>query len=122
MESKFQLIYYQKANGEIPILEFLKEQPIRDQKKLFGLFQLLESQGNNLREPQSKPLKDGIFELRVKGSTGAIRVLYFFFIGQKIVLTNAAIKKSMKLPASVFQQARKYREDFISRIKEIDNE
>ena len=122
MESKFQLIYYQKANGEIPILEFLKEQPIRDQKKLFGLFQLLESQGNNLREPQSKPLKDGIVELRIKGSTGAIRVLYFFFIGQKIVLTNAAIKKSMKLPASVFQQARKYREDFISRIKEIDNE
>lgn len=40
---------------------------------------LLEEKGNQLREPYSKPLGDGIFELRAKVGTDISRVLYFFY-------------------------------------------
>lgn len=64
--------------------------------KLFRLLELLEEKGNTLREPYSKSLDDGIFEIRAKQGSNITRVLYFFYIGNKIILTNGFIKKSQK--------------------------
>lgn len=47
-------------------------------KLLVGL-DLLEENGPQLREPYSKHLEDGIFELRAKQGSDITRVLYFFF-------------------------------------------
>lgn len=33
---------------------------------MIGLLELLEEKGNQLREPYSKPIDDGIFEIRCK--------------------------------------------------------
>ena len=49
--------------------------------------------GPSLREPYSKPLENGIFELRTKQGSDITRVLYFFIVGKKAVLTNGFIKK-----------------------------
>ena len=71
--------------------------------------------GNNgplLREPYSKSLGDGIFELRIKQGNDITRVLYFFFIGNKAILTNGFIKKTQKTPKNVIETAKKYREDY----------
>ena len=54
--------------------------------------------GPLLREPYSKPLENGIFELRTKQGSGITRVLYFFIVGKKAALTNGFIKKSKKIP------------------------
>ena len=62
------------------------------------LIELLAKNGSELREPYSKHLGDGIFELRAKVSSDITRVLYFFVIGKKIVLTNGFIKKTQKTP------------------------
>ena len=59
---------------------------------------LLETNGPLLREPYSKYLEDGIFELRTKQGSDIARVLYFFVIGQRVVLTNGFIKKTQKIP------------------------
>ena len=61
--------------------------------KLFRLLELLEEKGNTLREPYSKSLDD---EIRAKQGSNITRVLYFFYIGNKIILTNGFIKKSQK--------------------------
>lgn len=45
--------------------------------KLLMEIKLLEEKGTLLREPYSKPLGDGIFELRAKVGTDISRVLYF---------------------------------------------
>ena len=66
--------------------------------KMFHLVDMLENYGNELREPYSKHLGDGIFELRCKLGTDITRVLYFFIVGKKEVLTNGFIKKSQKTP------------------------
>src|SRR5699024_3619013 len=53
--------------------------------------------GPLLREPYSKPLENGIFELRTKQGSDITRVLYFFVIGKKAILTNGFIKNLRKL-------------------------
>ncbi|MBR1598222.1 MAG: type II toxin-antitoxin system RelE/ParE family toxin [Lachnospiraceae bacterium] len=90
--------------------------------KVLRMVHLLEQNGNELREPYSKHLEDGIYELRIKQGTNITRVLYFFMIGQKIILTNGFVKKTMKTPTGEIQLAKKYREDYLSRSKRKDDE
>lgn len=59
---------------------------------------VLETDGNNIREPYSKFLGDGIYEVRVQQVNNIARVLYFFVVNKKIILTNGFIKKSQKTP------------------------
>ena len=60
--------------------------------KTLRTIDLLEMNGPLLREPYSKPLENGIFELRTKQGSDITRVLYFFIVGKKAVLTNGFIK------------------------------
>lgn len=83
--------------------------------KLLKSIELLGDYGNSLREPYSKYLNDGIFELRIKQANDISRILYFFVVGKKIILTNAFIKKTQKTPKSEIEMAKKYRTDFIER-------
>lgn len=74
---------------------------------------LLQANGNSLREPYSKPLRDGILELRAKIGSDISRVLYFFIIDRRIVLTHGFIKKTQKTPSSEIARAISYRQDFL---------
>ena len=38
--------------------------------------------------------------------------LYFFFIGNKIVVTNGFVKKTQKTPQTELAKARKYKQDY----------
>ena len=85
------------------------------QAKLFRLLELLELKGNELREPYSKSLSDGIFEIRAIQGNNITRVLYFFVVGKKIILTNGFVKKTQKTPISEIEKALEYRKDFLKR-------
>ncbi len=65
--------------------------------------------------PYSEHLIDGIFEIRVKSGSDISRVLYFFVIGRKFVLTNGFIKKTQKTPKNEIELAKKYRNEFLNR-------
>ena len=58
------------------------------------MIELLQEKGNQLREPYSKHLDDGIFELRCKVGSNITRVLYFFYYKGQIILTNGFVKKT----------------------------
>lgn len=81
--------------------------------KVFRTLELLEYNGNSLREPFSKHLSDGIFELRVKQSSNIVRVLYFFVIGKNIILTNGFVKKTQKTPQGEIDLGKRRRDKFI---------
>ena len=68
-----------------------------------------------LREPYSKHIEDGIFELRAKIGTDISRVMYFFYSGKKIIITNGFIKKSQKTPRKEIMKAKAYREDYLNK-------
>ena len=118
---KFDIIFYDKEDGSKPAQEFLESLDIKMRAKMLRTIEMLRINGNQLREPYSKALDDGILELRAKVGSDISRVLYFFIIGHKVILTNGFIKKTQKAPAEEIERAKRYRADYLSR-KEHKND
>ncbi len=114
----FDVEYYEKEDGTFPAEEFILSLDSKMQAKMFRELDLLETFGNQLREPHSKPLGDGIYEIRAKVASDITRVLYFFVINKKIILTNGFVKKTQKMPDNEIALAKKYRKDYLERNKE----
>ena len=55
--------------------------------------------------------------LRAKSGSNISRILYFFVVGRRIVLTNGFIKKSQKTPRNEIEKAKRYRADYLSRME-----
>ena len=83
--------------------------------KILLSIRIVKEKGFQTRMPYSEELEDGIFELRAKVGSDISRVLYFFVVGRKIILTNGFIKKTQKTPKSEIERAKKYRTDYLSR-------
>ena len=83
--------------------------------KLLSMLEILSEKGTNLRLQYSEHLDDGIFELRCKQGGNITRVLYFFFVGKKIILTNGFVKKTNKVPPKEIKLAKERRNDYIKR-------
>ena len=94
--------FYHKENGDCPVDDFLESLDTKMRAKVLGAVALLEANGPQLREPYSKFIGDGIFE-----------------IGKRIVLTNGFIKKTQKTPPEEIALAKKYRADYLERKEKI---
>ena len=103
--SEFKAEFYKTKDGSKPAREFILSQETKMKAKLFGLVDMLEQYGNQLREPYSKSLGDGIFEIRAKVGTDITRVLYFFYYEGRIILTNGFVKKIQETPSSEIKKA-----------------
>lgn len=104
-----------RKGRNIPVEEFLLSLNIKMRAKLVGIMKILQEKGNLLREPYSKYLDDGIFELRGKVGSDISRVLYFFYYDGKIILTNGFVKKTQKTPKVEIERAKTYRDDYMER-------
>ncbi len=107
--------FYQKADGTEPAVDFLKALDDKMRAKMVRTIDLLEIHGCSLRAPESKPLEDGIFELRASFGGNITRVLYFFYAGNTAVLTHGFVKKTQKTPRSEIVRAKEYRTDYLRR-------
>lgn len=112
---EFEIIFYEDADGTEPAKEFILNLDVKMRAKMIRTIEMLKKNGNKLREPESKPLDDGIMELRAKVGSDISRVLYFFIIGKKAVLTNGFIKKTQKTPRAEIERAKQYRANYLSR-------
>ena len=119
---KFEVEFYEKENGEQPAKEFLLSLNKKMRAKMAGTVVILQDYGYELREPYSKHLEEGIFELRAKVGTDISRVLYFFYVDRRIVLTNGFIKKSQKTPPGEIDKAKRYRADYLRRRERQDEQ
>jgi phage-related protein len=112
---KFKVLFYQKEDGTEPAKVFLNSLDKKMRAKMVRTIETLQNNGTDLREPYSKYLEDGIFELRAKVGSDISRVLYFFFVGQRVVLTNGFVKKTQRTPIKEIALAKKYRRDFLQK-------
>lgn len=112
---EYEIEFYDKADGSEPAKEFILSLDKKMQAKVLRTVALLREAGPFLREPYSKALDDGIFEIRTKFGSDITRVLYFFVVGKKVILTNGFIKKTQKTPASEITLAKQYRADYLAR-------
>ena len=112
----FTAVFYELPNGGNPVEDFLSSLDVTMRAKAVGLLQILQERGNQLREPYTKPLGDGIFELRIQSGNNISRILYFFYTGGKIIVTNGFVKKTQRTPVKEINLAKKYRRDYLKRM------
>ena len=82
--------------------------------KMLHIFELIEMAGAQLGEPYTKPLNNGLFEVRAKAKEGIGRSVYCYQKGQKIVILHSFVKKDQKTPKRDLEIA-------LKRKREIDN-
>lgn len=107
----YEIILYDTEDGRCPVQELLDSLEPKLLAKTLRTIDLLEMNGPLLREPYSKPLENGIFELRTKQGSDITRV-FFFIIGKKAVLTNGFVKKTQKTLKVEIELAKKYKADY----------
>ncbi len=109
---------YCTTAGETPVRAFITLVPPDAKPEAIALIKLAETLGNKLREPHSKALGDGLFELR----RNQVRLFYMFEPGQIIRLLGAMVKKQDRIPADVLAQMRGYQKVARARVKNAETE
>jgi phage-related protein len=108
--------FYQKNNGDIPVMDFLLSLESKMRAKAYSEIELLKKHGPTLREPYVKPIKGrnnkGIYELRIKFSSDISRIFYFCYEKNTFVLLHGFVKKTNKTPEKELERARKYKDDY----------
>ena len=104
---EWEIKYYSKA-----LQEEIQTFPAGIQARYIHLTERMKTYGANLGMPHTKPMKDGLFELRMKSKEGIGRVLYCTLINKKIIMLHSFIKKTEKIPPKEIKLA-------ISRMKEV---
>ncbi|HTX21859.1 MAG TPA: type II toxin-antitoxin system RelE/ParE family toxin [Candidatus Aquilonibacter sp.] len=114
----FTVEFYESDGGRSPVREFLDELKQSDPDDfaavLTGLFRLRHRQFH--REPLTKALGDGLFELRHVGKLNT-RVLWFYMKGRRIVAVHGIRNKSQAIPARDLDTARERRRDWRERFE-----
>lgn len=107
----WELRYYLDSRGGSPVEEFIEGLPKEDQNQVRARIAFLGEVGNQAREPVSKSLGDGLFELRARSN----RIFYCFRPGAIIVLLHGFHKKTRKTPKKEIDVARR-------RMREVQDE
>ncbi len=109
----FEIEFYLRESGEVLAEEWLESMPLAIQQKFAALFAWIGDHGRISNEQKFKHLtgSDQIFEF--KADQG--RVLCFFFIGRRLILTHGFSKKSPKTPKVEIERAEALKQEFMSR-------
>jgi phage-related protein len=115
---EFTVEFYETANGSSPVMEFLEDlrrsDPPDHAAVLRGLAKLRDRQ--NHREPLSKALGDGLFELRHVGKLNT-RVMWFFVRGRRIIAVHGIRNKGQAVPMRDLDTARERMHDWQNRFE-----
>jgi phage-related protein len=113
---EFAVEFYVTATGRCPVREFLDELKQSDPDDfaavLAGLAKLRNRQYH--REPLTKALGGGLFELRHVGKLNT-RVLWFFVKGRRIIAVHGIRNKGQAIPARDLDAARERMRDWQTR-------
>ncbi len=113
--------FYEKENGDMPVMEFLDSLPTKHKAKAEKSIDLLEEYGMGLKEPYVKRITGkeykGLYELRIKFASDISRIFYFMPVGTTLILLHGFLKKTQKTPKKELEIAKKYMTDYVRREK-----
>lgn len=115
MENKYHVSFFEKNNGSVPAEQYINSLDEKIAAKIYRILVMVEKNGPELREPYSKHLDDGIFEVRAQFGSNLARVLYFFFVGKRVIVTHGFTKKTQKTPPAEIKKAKEHRKEFLYR-------
>lgn len=114
----FVVEFYETEAGACPVREFLDELKVSDPDDfaavVAGLAKLRNRQYH--REPLSKAIGNGLFELRHLGKLNT-RVLWFFGKGRRIIAVHSIRNKGQAIPARDIHTARERMRDWQKRVE-----
>ena len=105
---------FRTAAGETPVRAFISGLHGDAKAEAVALIKLAEALGSKLREPHSKALGGGLFELR----RNQVRLFYVFEPGYVIRLLDGMVKKQDRIPADVLARVRGYQKVALERLKD----
>lgn len=112
---KYTVEFYETESGASPVTDFLISLPARARRKATTYFEVLEEEGPDLREPYTKSLGNGLFELRCQYGQDTMRFIFFYCEHRIIVVTNGFKKKTQKTPLQEIRLAEARRKDYLGR-------
>jgi len=110
------VVFYQEAQGDVPVLDWLKRLRRSDKQayaKCIAAIECLVEFGHELRRPLADFLRDGIHELRVRKGRVNYRILYSFH-GRDLAVLAHAITKEGDVPDAEIDRAIRRRKAFAS--------
>jgi phage-related protein len=120
---QFTVEFYETDAGKSPVQEFLLKRKATDPDDFAavaaGLEKLRYRQYH--REPLSKALGGGLFELRHVGKLNT-RVLWFFRKGRRIIAVHGVRNKGQAIPRRDMDTARTRMRDWIKRTRDDEDE
>jgi len=114
---EFTVEFYQTASGRCPVQEFLEDLKTSDPNDfavvIAGLAKLRNNQYH--REPLSKSIGGGLFELRHVGKLNS-RVLWFFTKNRRVILLHGVRNKGRAIPSRDLVTAKDRMNDWQKRV------
>lgn len=113
---EFSVEFYISGSGQSPVQEFLLELKASDRDDFAAVLAGLEKLHNRQyhREPLTKALNKGLFELRHVGKLNT-RVLWFFAKGRRIIAVHGIRNKGQAIPTRDIETARARMSDWLER-------
>ena len=105
-----EVVVFKDDDGSVPLLVWLDELPPKVQDKFIVRIERLAAHGHELRRPESAPLRDKIYELRVGHMRVNYRVLYFFHEGRAVL--SHGLTKEKEVPSKEIDLAARRREAY----------
>jgi len=109
----FTIEWYWDAHGQSQALEYFERLPEHRQDGLLMLLKRMGDFGRIFDKTKFRNEGDQVFAFKPQPD----RFLCFFTTGRKIVVTNAFVKKSAKLPPGEKDRARRAKTDFEARVR-----
>ena len=108
----YTVYFYETPRGDYPVKDFIQQLDKRSRAKIWRYIDLLQKEGPNLLRPYADYVASGIRELRVRVNMGNMRIFYFFFERNNIILLHAFKKKTRELPEKEIAKAVKNMNNF----------
>ena len=104
--SEYRVRFYKNSRtGKEPVYDYLMNCNFKDSAKIEKYIEYLRISKGYLDEPLSRHIKGKIRELRVNFARNRHRILYFTFIGKRIIFLHAFLKKSKRMPRREIKKA-----------------
>src|SRR5947209_842023 len=113
MITEFTVEFFETVNGHSPVQDFLDELRQSDPNDFAALMAGLAKLRNRQyhREPLSKALGDGLFELRHVGKLNT-RLFWFYMKGRRIVVAHGIRNKGQAIPIRELDTSRQRMRDW----------
>lgn len=113
----YSVLFYRTRRNECPIDNFILDLDKKTRAKIERFIAYLKINGPDLKRPYADIVRGKIRELRIEFGHNNVRLLYFFFVDQNIIIVHGFLKKTRALNPADIDLAERRMADWITRFQ-----